>query len=188
MILPNQITIGRILLIPIFVLLAVYYGQSVSLGEPNENLRVATIIVFILAAVSDGADGWIARHYNLRSPLGAILDPLADKGLMLTAIITLSLSNWNRSLPLWFPILVVARDVIIVGGCILLRFLNDHLEVRPSIIGKISTFLQMLTISVVLLQWRYYSDVVILAGAVTFVSGFCYIADGIRQLSPHAKS
>ena len=107
---------------------------------------------------------------------------------MLTAIITLSLSNWNRSLPLWFPILVVARDVIIVGGCILLRFLNDHLEVRPSIIGKISTFLQMLTISVVLLQWRYYSDVVILAGAVTFVSGFCYIADGIRQLSPHAKS
>ncbi|MFI0348095.1 MAG: CDP-alcohol phosphatidyltransferase family protein [Chthoniobacterales bacterium] len=182
MILPNQITIGRILLIPVFVLLAVYYGQSVSLGDPNEKLRVAAIIVFIVAAVSDGADGWIARHYNLRSPLGAILDPLADKGLMLTAIITLSLSNWDRSLPLWFPVLIIARDVIIVGGCILLRFLNDHLEVRPSIIGKISTFFQMLTIAVVLLQWRYYNGVVIVTGTVTLVSGFSYIADGIRLL------
>lgn len=182
MILPNQITIGRILLIPVFVLFAVYYGQSVSLGNPNEKLRIAAIIVFIVAAVSDGVDGWIARHFNLKSPLGAILDPLADKGLMLTAIITLSLSNWDRSLPLWFPVIVIARDIIIVSGCILLRFLNDHLEVKPSMIGKISTFFQMLTISVVLLQWRYYSEVVAITGLITLVSGFCYIADGIRLL------
>ncbi|HLB34243.1 MAG: CDP-diacylglycerol--glycerol-3-phosphate 3-phosphatidyltransferase [Verrucomicrobia bacterium RIFCSPHIGHO2_12_FULL_41_10] len=182
MTLPNQITIGRILLIPVFVLLAIYYGQSVAAGVPNELLRGATIIVFLTAALSDGVDGWLARHYHLKSPLGAILDPLADKGLMLTAIITLSLSNWDRSLPLWFPVLVIARDIIIVTGCIVLRFLNDHLDVRPSLLGKASTFLQMLAIAVVLLQWSYYTSVIWIAGIVTFMSGIGYIAEGVRLL------
>jgi CDP-diacylglycerol--glycerol-3-phosphate 3-phosphatidyltransferase len=182
MTLPNQITIGRILLIPVFVLLAVYYGQSVAAGAPDETLRVAAIIVFLTAALSDGVDGWLARHYQLKSPLGAILDPIADKGLMLTAIITLSLSNWDRSLPLWFPVLVITRDVIILTGCGVLRFLNGYLEVRPNVLGKISTFFQMLTIAVVLLQWHYYSSIVWMTGVITFASGFNYIADGIRLL------
>ena len=182
MTLPNQITIGRILLIPVFVLLAIYYGESVAAGAPNEIFRVAAIIVFFVAAISDGVDGWLARHYQLKSPLGAVLDPIADKGLMLAAIITLSLSNWDRSLPLWFPVLVIARDAIIVTGCIVLWFLNDHLEVRPSLLGKVCTFLQMLAIAVVLLQWRYYMPVIWLTGIMTFASGIGYIADGIRLL------
>ena len=182
MTLPNQITIGRILLIPVFVLLAVYYGQSVEVGTPDEILRIAAIIVFLVAALSDGVDGWLARHYHLKSRLGAILDPIADKGLMITAIITLSICNWNRSLPIWFPVLVIARDVIIVTGCILLRFLNNHLEVRPSLLGKATTFLQMLSVTVVLLQWRYYMPVIWFTGVVTFVSGIGYITEGIRLL------
>ncbi|MFZ4116123.1 MAG: CDP-alcohol phosphatidyltransferase family protein [Chthoniobacterales bacterium] len=182
MTLPNQITIGRILLIPVFVLLAVYYGQSVAAGEPDEKLRVAAIVVFLIAALSDGIDGWLARHFKLQSKLGSILDPIADKGLMLTAIITLSVSNWDRSLPLWFPVLVIARDIIIVAGCLLLRFLNGYLDVHPSILGKISTFSQMFAIAVVLLQWRHYGSVVEIAGIVTFLSGVGYILDGVRLL------
>lgn len=182
MTLPNQITIGRILLIPVFVLLAVYYGESVASQEPDEILRWSAIIVFLIAAISDGADGWLARHYHLRSPLGAILDPIADKGLMITAVITLSVSKWHFSLPLWFPVLVIARDLIILLGCVLIRFLNGALEPRPSLIGKVTTFFQMLTIAVVLLQWSYYKPIVWVTGIVTLISGIGYIFDGVHLL------
>ena len=182
MTLPNQITIGRILLIPVFVVLAIYYGKTASAGHPDETLRMATIGVFLLASLSDGIDGWIARRFQLRSRLGAILDPIADKGLMLTAIITLSVTKWPYELPVWYPVLVIARDLIIVTGCAVLRLLNDHLEVRPSLLGKVSTFLQMLTVAVVMLQWRHCDPVVWISGVVTLLSGFGYIALGIRQL------
>ncbi|MBM3857881.1 MAG: CDP-alcohol phosphatidyltransferase family protein [Verrucomicrobia bacterium] len=186
MLLPNQITILRVLLIPVFVLLAVYYGHSVEAGTPDEHLRLGAIIVFVVAALSDGLDGWLARSCGLKSKLGAMLDPIADKGLMLTAIITLSLSNWDRSLPLWFPVIVITRDIIIVVGWLLLHFLNDYVEVRSSVLGKITTFFQMLTIAAVLLQWHQYSVVVNIAGIMTFLSGGSYILDGIRLLRVHA--
>src|SRR4051795_803148 len=116
----NKITIVRILMIPVFVALAIYYGQSVRAGEPEEWIRFAAIMTFLLAAVSDGLDGYIARRYNQRSSLGVILDPIADKGLLLSGIITLSISNWSYtnpdygSFPTWFPILVITRDVVIL--------------------------------------------------------------------------
>lgn len=182
MTLPNQITIGRILLIPVFVVLAIYYGRTSAAGHPDETLRFATIAVFLLAAMSDGVDGWIARRFRLKSRLGAILDPIADKGLMLTAIITLSVTTWPYQLPVWYPVLVIARDVIILIGCGVLRLLNDHLEVRPSMLGKISTFLQMVTIAVVMLQWSHADDIVWLSGIVTLLSGIGYLAQGTSQL------
>ena len=182
MTLPNQITIGRILLIPVFVVLAIYYGNSAATGHPNENLRMATIGVFLLAALSDGIDGWLARRFHLKSRLGAVLDPIADKGLMLTAIITLSVTKWPYELPVWYPVLVIARDIIILTGCGVLHLLNHHLEIRPTLIGKTSTFFQMLTISVVMLQWHRFELVVWLSGGVTLISGFGYIAKGISQL------
>ena len=79
----NKITVVRILMIPVFVTLAIYYGESIQRGEPLEWQRFAAIIVFLLAAVSDGLDGYVARRYNQRSSLGVILDPIADKGLLL---------------------------------------------------------------------------------------------------------
>lgn len=182
MTLPNQITIGRILLIPVFVVFAIYYGKSASGGHPDETLRMATIGVFLLAALSDGVDGWLARRFHLKSSLGAVLDPIADKGLMLTAIITLSVTKWPYELPLWYPVLVIARDIIIVTGCGVLRLLTGNLEVRPSLIGKASTFLQMLTVAVAMLQWGYADIVVWVSGAVTLFSGLGYLAEGIRQL------
>ncbi len=182
MTLPNQITIARILLIPVFVVLAIYYGKTAASGHPDENLRLATIGVFLIAALSDGIDGWLARRFQLKSNLGAILDPIADKGLMLTAIITLSVTKWPYELPVWYPVLVISRDVIIVTGCGILRLLNDHLEMRPSLLGKGSTFLQMLAVAVVMLQWRHCEPIVWISGAVTLFSGFGYIAEGIRLL------
>lgn len=182
MTLPNQITIGRILLIPVFVVLAIYYGKSAAAGHPDETLRMATIGVFLLAALSDGVDGWLARRFHLKSRLGAILDPIADKGLMLTAIITLSVTKWPYELPVWYPVLVIARDIIIVGGCGVLHLLNNNLEVRPSLLGKTSTFFQMLTVAVVMLQWRSAEPIVWTSGFVTLLSGIGYLAEGIRQL------
>lgn len=182
MTLPNQITIGRILLIPVFVLLAIYYGQSAASGHPDERLRFATIAIFLTAALSDGIDGWIARRYRLKSPLGAILDPIADKGLMLTAIITLSVTSWPYELPIWYPVLVIARDVMIVTGVGVIRLLNDRVEIRPTLLGKTSTFLQMFTVSVVMLQWRHCDPVVWASGVVTLLSGIAYLAAGVRLL------
>jgi len=182
MTLPNQITIARIFLIPVFVVFAIYYGKTAAAGHPDENLRWTTIGIFLLASLSDGVDGWLARRYALKSRLGAILDPIADKGLMVTAIITLSVTKWPYELPVWYPVLVIARDLIILTGCAVLRFLNNHLEVRPSLLGKASTFLQMLTVAVVMLQWRQCDPVVWISGAVTLMSGIGYVAVGIKQL------
>src|SRR3954466_10259936 len=123
----NKITIVRILMIPVFVTLAIYYGESIQRGDPQEWQRFAAIIVFLLAAVSDGLDGYVARRYNQRSTLGVILDPIADKGLLLSGIITLSISNWSESgphygrFPAWFPVLVISRDVVIVVGAAVLH-------------------------------------------------------------------
>ncbi|MBA3273975.1 MAG: CDP-alcohol phosphatidyltransferase family protein, partial [Chthoniobacterales bacterium] len=95
----NKITIVRILLIPAFVTMALYYGQGVQSGEPEEWQRFAAILIFLVASASDGLDGYVARRYNQRSALGVILDPIADKGLLLSGIITLSISNWSLHTP-----------------------------------------------------------------------------------------
>src|SRR5499427_10961456 len=104
----NKITVVRIVMIPAFVTMAIYYGASIQRGQPLEWQRFAAIAIFILAALSDGVDGYVARRYNQRSTLGIILDPIADKGLLLSGIITLSLTNWSNvepyygRFPIWF--------------------------------------------------------------------------------------
>src|ERR1700682_6189522 len=143
----NKITIVRILMIPVFVTLAIYYGQSIQRREPLEWLRFSAIIVFLVAAVSDALDGYVARRYNQRSSLGVILDPIADKGLLLSGIITLSISNWSQvdphygRFPAWFSVLVITRDAVILIGSALLHVLNGTVRVRPSWTGKVATVL-----------------------------------------------
>src|SRR5439155_1189489 len=118
----NKITVVRILMIPAFVTMAIYYGQSIQRGAPLEWQRFTAIAIFLIAAVSDGLDGYVARRYNQRSSLGVILDPIADKGLLLSGIITLSISNWSEidpeygRFPAWFPVLVISRDAVILVG------------------------------------------------------------------------
>src|SRR5437773_5644075 len=121
-------------MIPVFVALAIYYGESVQRGAPLEWQRFAAIAVFLLAAVSDGLDGYVARRYNQRSTLGMILDPIADKGLLLSGIITLSISNWSTidvqygKFPVWFPVLVITRDTVILVGSAVLHILNGKVR------------------------------------------------------------
>lgn len=194
----TKITIARILMIPFFVMMAIYYGQGVQAGAPEDWQRWTSIIIFVVAAASDGIDGYIARRYNQKSQLGVILDPIADKGLLLAAIITLSLTDWGYQFPIWFPVLVIARDVIVVTGAVLLQLLNGHVKVRPSWIGKVATVLQMIAIAAVMLQLDFFQhrfilagreltahflDIpVYLAGLFTAISGIGYIMDGIAQL------
>ena len=186
----NKITIVRIAMIPAFVLMAIYYGESIKHGAPEEWQRFTAIAIFLLAAVSDGLDGYVARRYNQRSALGVILDPIADKGLLLSGIITLSISNWSEAdpeygrFPLWFPVLVITRDVVIVVGSVVLHLLNGKVQVRPSWTGKVATVLQMAAIAWVMLQLKFLPlpYVVYAAGLFTLISGGVYVADGIRQL------
>src|SRR2546425_11437970 len=92
----NKVTIARILMIPFFVMMAIYYGR-----DKEDWQRWCAIGIFVAAAASDGIDGYIARHFNQKSRLGVILDPIADKGLLLAGIITLSFSNWAYEFPVW---------------------------------------------------------------------------------------
>src|SRR6267378_7501997 len=187
----NKITLVRILMIPAFVTMAIYYGQSIERGAPLEWQRLTAILIFLVASISDGLDGYVARHYNQRSSLGVILDPIADKGLLLSGIITLSISSWSESdpdygkFPIWFPVLVITRDaVILVGAGILHYFIGNKMKVKPSWTGKVATVCQMCAIAWVMLQLRFLplTFVVIVAGVFTFVSGVIYMLQGIRQL------
>ena len=192
----NKITVIRILMIPAFVTMAIYYGQSIERGEPLEWQRFTAIIIFLVAAVSDGLDGYVARRYNQRSALGVILDPIADKGLLLSGIITLSISNWSQvdpeygRFPTWFPVLVITRDVVILVGSAVLHLLNGKVQVKPTWTGKVATFFQMAAIAWVMLQLRFFPliYVVAAAGFFTLVSGVIYVTDGFRQLGEHGQS
>jgi len=192
----NKITVIRILMIPAFVTMAIYYGESIERGEPLEWQRFTAIIIFLVAAVSDGLDGYVARRYNQRSALGVILDPIADKGLLLSGIITLSISNWSRvdpeygRFPTWFPVLVITRDAVILVGSAVLHLLNGKVQVKPTWTGKVATFFQMAAIAWVMLQLRFFPliYVVAAAGFFTLVSGVIYVTDGFRQLGEHGQS
>jgi CDP-diacylglycerol--glycerol-3-phosphate 3-phosphatidyltransferase len=186
----NKITVVRILMIPAFVTMAIYYGESIKRGQPLEWQRFTAIAIFILAAISDGLDGYVARRYHQRSTLGIILDPIADKGLLLSGIITISLTNWSEvesqsgKFPAWFPVLVISRDAILLVGTLVLYLLNGKVQVKPHWTGKVATVLQMIAIGWVMLQLRIVSllFIVLAAGLFTLVSGIVYVTDGVRQL------
>lgn len=195
----NKVTIARILMIPLFVLMAIYYGRDKESWQ-----RWCAIGIFVLAAASDGIDGYIARHYNQKSRLGVILDPIADKGLLLAGIITLSFSNWAYEFPLWFPVLIVTRDIVIVSGTLALHYLNGTVNVKPSWTGKAATAMQMIALALCMLQLNFFQTTislgnwhipltfldipVCLAGFFTLISGFGYVADGIGQLHTHGHA
>jgi cardiolipin synthase len=160
----NKITLGRIALIPFFVVFALYYGRSVAGGQSEEWLRGMAVGVFALAAASDGLDGFIARRYGQWTELGAVLDPIADKGLLLAAIVTLSFSRWAYELPIWFTVVVIARDIVVMLGAVALMLLQGKVAVRPSWSGKAATCFQMVTLVMVMLQMAVTRERVVLSG------------------------
>jgi CDP-diacylglycerol--glycerol-3-phosphate 3-phosphatidyltransferase len=189
----NKITILRILLVPFFIVQVLYY---VNTGK--EWYRVSAILCFAVAAISDGVDGYIARRYNQISELGKILDPLADKLLLVSAIILLSMNNEPHlhRIPIWLTVTILSRDALLVLGMAVIQVMCGKLTVRPIMIGKIATVLQMIAVLGALLKvrldWPFGLDWFVLlavaAAVCTGVSGLIYILDGLRQLSASPSS
>jgi len=187
MTLANKITIIRICMIPTFTFAALAYEATVAVKSPDERLRWIVTAIFTLAAATDGVDGLIARRFNQQTRLGAILDPVADKGLVFTALILLTPDAWSNGFPLWFPIFVIGRDLILIGSFLVLSVLSHSLNIQASLAGKLATTLQIVSIIWVLsgFQWIDLLFPVALATVLTLVSGIGYTIDGINQVTRH---
>ncbi|MFO1476910.1 MAG: CDP-alcohol phosphatidyltransferase family protein [Verrucomicrobiota bacterium] len=191
----NKVTIFRILLIPFFVVEILYFMKS-----GNDMHRLLAILAYGTAAICDGIDGYIARHYNQRSELGAILDPLADKLLLVSGVVLFSFTSpFLGTIPLWLTGTIISRDLVILIGMGVILMTVGRVKVRPRVLGKIATVLQMFCVSWILLRWDsvadhpalarpWFSIWTIGAAVCTGVSGLLYVSDGVRQLSSHPTS
>jgi CDP-diacylglycerol--glycerol-3-phosphate 3-phosphatidyltransferase len=187
----NKITILRILLIPFFVVELIYYVRT-----GNELHRLLAILSFATAAICDGVDGYIARRYHQISELGKILDPLADKLLLVSGIVALSFDNapYFGQIPLWLTGTIIGRDLLILIGVTVVRLTVGKVTVHPRLTGKIATVFQMVAVSWILLRWdlifhgRCLKTWILGAGVFTGVSGLLYVWDGMKQLGAHPAS
>jgi cardiolipin synthase len=128
MTIPNFITIGRLLAVPLVIMMIIQGRWDLAFG------------LFIFAGVSDAVDGLIARRFDMRSELGAYLDPVADKALLVSIYLTLAITG---IIPAWVAILVIFRDILIVSGVILSWLLENPVEMKPLIVSKLNTFAQI---------------------------------------------
>ena len=187
----NKVTIARILLIPFFVVAILYYRKT-----GNESYRLMAIIAFAGATIFDGVDGYIARRFNQRSELGAILDPLADKLLLVSGVILFSLNNQPHfnSIPFWLTTTIISRDLLILIGMVVIQMTVGKVKVRPRTLGKVATVLQMICVAWLLLKWDtrfppiWFSIWTYGAAIGTGFSGLLYVLDGVKQLSAHPAS
>ena len=183
----NKITIVRILLIPFFVIEVLYYVRT-----GNELHRLLALVSFAVAAICDGVDGYIARRFNQRSELGAILDPLADKLLLVSAIVLLSFDQrpYLQGVPLWLTGMIIGRDILLLTGLIVIQMIVGKVKVRPRMLGKAATVFQMVVVLWILLKWddKWIIAWTLATGICTGVSGLLYVWDGTRQLSAHPAS
>lgn len=183
----SKITIARILMVPVFAMLALAYGRTVAAGTPDELLRWCALGVFLTAAGSDGLDGWIARRFNQVSKFGAFIDPIADKALLLTGVIVLALIDWGSPgwrLPPWFAATVVLRDCLILGGIGVLWKNGCKVGISPHWSGKLATVAQMGALGWVMLRVPWLQPVwpCAAATAVTLWSGAAYVRRGVSIL------
>ncbi|BBF66650.1 Putative CDP-diacylglycerol--glycerol-3-phosphate 3-phosphatidyl-transferase 2 [Acidithiobacillus ferridurans] len=141
--LPNLLTLLRLFLVPV-----IFYALA-------RGFFAVALVIFFAAAVTDALDGWIARHYHLQTRLGAVLDPVADKLLVVTTVITLT---WLQRIPLWLTVAVISRDLLIVGGGLLYLLLIGKFTIHPTLLSKWNTALQFVVIVLVLFEassrWR----------------------------------
>jgi len=187
----NKITILRILLIPFFVVEVLYYTNT-----GHEVHHMLAILTFAITAILDGVDGYIARRYNQKSELGAILDPLADKLLLVSGIVVLSFdhSPYLGQVPLWLTGTVIGRDLLLVIGIAVIRLTVGKVKVRPRVLGKIATVFQMIVVIWILLDWdrdlnaRWLAVWTIGAAVFTGLSGLLYVWDAVKQLGAHPAS
>jgi cardiolipin synthase len=183
----SKITLGRIFLVPVFAVYAARYGMSVAAGQPDETLRWTALGLFVFAAATDGVDGYIARRFNQKSKFGAFIDPLADKFLLITAIVFLSAFPWGTDdwrIPPWFAGLVILRDTLILIGIIVVKRAAREVHYSPHWTGKVCTVTQMFAIGWVMLKIGYLPPVYpcLVAAVFTLWSAFHYYLEASRQL------
>jgi len=171
---PNLITIARLLLVPLIVWLIM---------APHP---LAAFWTFVAAGVSDAVDGLIARQFNLRSDLGAYLDPIADKALLVSIYVTFAAFG---QIPVWVTILVVSRDVLIVGGVMLSWMVGRPMPMRPAAISKVNTVAQITLAAVVLADLAfgpYFAMVRMVlnyvVGVLTVASAALYLVDWVKHM------
>jgi cardiolipin synthase (CMP-forming) len=170
---PNAICVLRILLVA---------PSALALLAGRYEL---TLLLFGIAAISDGLDGWLAKHFGWTSRLGKILDPIADKLLLVSVFLTLA---WVGLVPLWLGITVVARDVVIVGGAIAYRVLIGYVEGHPTPVSKLNTLLQLSFVLAVIAgaAWPTIPRALVVAvGAATFVTT---VVSGIDYVLTYARA
>lgn len=175
--LANRISILRILLVPFFILSLIYYTPD------KDILRWLALLIFSLAVVTDAVDGYVARIFGQKTTLGTFLDPLADKFLLISAFICLTLIDFfpaHIKLPPWVLIIVISRDVIIILGTILIYIITQQIEIIPSRLGKVATFFQMITIISLLLQFKHSDLIWSVTMFFTIISGINYIRRGSK--------
>ncbi|MFA7254841.1 MAG: CDP-diacylglycerol--glycerol-3-phosphate 3-phosphatidyltransferase [Candidatus Omnitrophota bacterium] len=174
---PNYLTLFRILLTPIFFITLVSYTPE------KEGFRLIALAIFVVAAITDALDGLLARFLKQRTELGQMLDPLADKILLLSAYIgLLFVSTLPFRPPLWITITIIFRDLILLLGFLTLNFAAVKIEVQPNIWGKLTTVSQMLLLCFILLEWPVAIPLAFLTVAFTIVSGIIYIMRGLKFL------
>jgi cardiolipin synthase len=173
--LPNFITIARLLGVPLIVWLMI-----------ADRFFEATVL-FILAGISDAADGFIAKRFGATSELGAYLDPVADKALLVSVFVTL---GFKGILPAWLIVLVVSRDLFIIGGMLLAYVLSNPMAVHPLWVSKANTVAQILLIVLVLAERSGASvfnsltaTFVIGAAALTVASAAAYLIEWVRHMA-----
>jgi len=176
--LPNLITLARLVMVPMIVWAII--------SEAN----VAAFFIFVIAGVGDAVDGFIARTWNLRSQLGAYLDPIADKALLVSIYLPLA---FLQEIPLWLVLLVVSRDLLIVGAVILAWIVTTPIEIRPRIVSKVNTLAQIVLAAMVLADLAFDMGLgtarevmVWIVAVLTIASTGAYFIDWVRHMAPPA--
>ena len=175
MTIPNLITVGRLLAVPLVIVL---------IGQER---WLAAFALFVLAGVSDAVDGFIARRFDMRSEFGAFIDPLADKALLVSIYVALAVV---AVLPGWVAVLVVSRDVMIVGAVIVSYLLNNPVAIRPLFVSKINTAAQIAFAALVLGAKAFAVEdgaltaaAMYAVAALTVASAGAYLAGWLRHMA-----
>ncbi len=172
---PNLITLGRILLVPVVV------------WAISSDQMWAAFVLFLAAGVSDAVDGFLAKRFGMASELGAYLDPLADKALIVSIYVALGI---NGVIPAWLVILVVSRDIMIVGAVILSWVLGSPVKMKPLLVSKLNTVAQIAFACVVLGSLGFNIEAhgltIVLMGlvaALTLLSVAAYVREWVRHMN-----
>jgi len=174
---PNALTMMRIVLVPVIIILLM------------QGSYVKALILFAISGITDALDGFLARVLKQQTTLGAYLDPIADKALIMSCFVTLSVKS---VIPGWLTVIVISRDCIILLGISVLALMSVPMEIKPSVISKVTTAVQLLTVFFALLvrsallpgaqEWLLYVFFLVTA-LFTAISGLDYLFRGIRLMN-----